>query len=52
MDVVNYVQYNRFATAVDLLKNKFPDAFDTILKKLSDRATSTEEMSRIAELKK
>ena len=51
MDVVNYVHYNRFGTAVDLLKKESPDAFDSILKRLRDRATSAEEMSRISELK-
>ena len=51
MDIVNYVQYNRFGAAVDLLKKESPDAFDPIFKRLSDRATTAEEMSRISELK-
>ena len=51
MDIVNYVQYNRFGVAVDLLKKESPDAFDSILKRLNDRATTAEEMSRISELK-
>ena len=51
MDVVNYVQYNRFETAVDLLKNESPDAFDSIWKRIGDRATSAQKMSRIAEPK-
>ena len=51
MGIVNYVQYNRFGAAVDLLKNESPDAFDLIFKRLSDRATTAEEMSRISELK-
>ena len=51
MDIVNYVGYNRFGAAVDLLKKESPDAFVSILKSLSDRATSAEEISRIAELK-
>ena len=50
MDVVNYVQYNRFGAAVGLPKKESPDAFDSILKRLSDRATSAEDMSRIAKL--
>ena len=49
MDIVNYVQYNRFGAAVDLLKKESPDAFDPIFKRLSDRATIAEEMSRISE---
>ena len=51
MDIVNYVQYNRFGATVDLFKRESPDAFDSLLKRLSDRATNAEEMSRIAELK-
>ena len=51
MDIVNYVQHNRFGAAVDLLEKDSPDAFDSILKRLNDRATSAEEMSRISELK-
>ena len=51
MDVVNYVQYNRFGAAVDLIKKDSPDAFDAIWKRLSDRFTSAEEISPISELK-
>ena len=51
MDQINYVQYHRFGTAVDLLKKESPDALDSILKRFSDRTTSAEEMSSIAELK-
>ena len=49
MDVVYYVQYNRFGAAFDLLNKESPDAFDSILKRSSDRATSAEDMSRIAD---
>ena len=38
MDIVNYVQHNRFGAAVDLLKKESPDAFDPIFKRLCDRA--------------
>ena len=51
-DIVNYVQYNRFGAAVDMFKKESPDAFDSTLKRLSDRATSAEEMNRISKLKK
>ena len=34
-----------------MLKKESPDDFDSVLKRLSDRATSAEEISRIAELK-
>ena len=33
MDRVNYVQYNRFGVAVDLLKKECPDALDIVLKR-------------------
>ena len=52
MNIVNYVQYNRFGAAVDLLKKESPYAFDSILKRLSDRATNAEKISRLFELKK
>ena len=42
MNIVNYVQYNRFGAAVDLLEKGSPGAFDSILKTLNDRATSAE----------
>ena len=51
MGIVNYVQYNHFGAAVDLLKKETPDAFNSILKRLSDWATSTKEMSCISELR-
>ena len=34
MDVVNYVQYNRFGAAVDLLKRESPNAFDSYFEKI------------------
>ena len=45
------MQYDRFGAAVGLLKKGSPHAIDSILKRSSDRATSAEEMSLIAELK-
>ena len=37
IDVVNYVQHNRFGAAVDLLKKESPDAFHSILKGIFPR---------------
>ena len=51
LDIVNYVQYNRFGAAVYFHKKESPNAPDSILKGLSDKANSAEEMSRIAALK-
>ena len=51
IDIIRYVQQNRFGAAIDLLKNESPDAFESILKKLSAKTTRTEEMRRLAELK-
>ena len=51
LDIANYVQYNRFGAAVYFHKKESPEAPDSILKRLSDKANSAEEMSRIAELK-
>ena len=48
MGTVNYVRYNRFGAAVDLLKREPLDAFDSTLRRLSDKATSVEEKSRFA----
>ena len=50
-DAVKFVQRVRFGAAVDLLKNKSPDVFDSIVKKPSDKAANTEDMNRISELK-
>ena len=51
IDIIRYVQQNRFRAAIDLLKNESPDTFESILKKLSAKTTGTEEMRRLAELK-
>ena len=51
MDAVKFVQRVRFEAAVDLLKNNSPDVFDSIVKKLTDKAANTEDMNRISELK-
>ena len=51
IDIIRYVQQNRFGAAIDLLKNESPDAFESILKKLSAKTTCTEELRRLAELK-
>ena len=50
-DAVKFVQRIRFGAAVDLLKNKSPDVFDSIVKKPGDKAANTEDMNRISELK-
>ena len=51
MDVVNYVQCSRYGAALDKLKRELPGTFRLILKKLSDKSVSAEEISRIAEFK-
>ena len=51
IDAVKFVQRVRFEAVVDLLKNNSPDVFDSIIKKLSDKAANTEDMNRISELK-
>ena len=50
MDAVKFVQRVRFGAAVDLLKNKPPDVFDSIVKKLSDKAANTKDMNCILDL--
>ena len=37
MDAVKFVQRVRFGAALDLLKSKSPDVFDSIVKKLSEK---------------
>ena len=51
MVAVKFVQRVRFGAAVDLLINKPPDVFDSIVKKLNDKTANTEDMNRISELK-
>ena len=51
LDTVRYVQAQRFGAAVEMLKMDSSDAFDSILKKLNDRADNAEDMRRISELK-
>ena len=51
LDTVRYVQAQRFGAAVEMLKMDSSDAFDSILKKLNDRADNAEDMWRISELK-
>ena len=51
MVAVKFVQRFRVGDAVDLLINKPPGVFDSIVKRLSDKAAITEDMNRISELK-
>ena len=51
LDLIKYVQYKRFGTAVELLRVNSAVAFDSIIKKLSDRVSNTEDMRLISELK-
>ena len=51
LDLIKYVQHKRFGTAVELLKVNSADAFDSIIKKLSDKVSNTEDMRRISELR-
>jgi len=51
LDSIRFVQRSSFGAAVDLLKRKSTDAFDSIVKELSDTASTTEKMNRISELK-
>ena len=51
LDIVKYVQRRYFGAAIDMLKKNSPDAFELILKQLSDKATDVEQMQRIAEMK-
>ena len=51
VDIIRYVQSLSFGAAVKLLKEKSPDAFELILKKLNKKAVSAEDFRRIAELK-
>ena len=51
IDVIKYVQHNRFGPYVGLFQKESPDALDSILKKLSAKTKCTEEMRRLAELK-
>ena len=51
LDLIKYVQHKRFGTAVELLKVNSADAFDSIIKKLRDKVSNTEDMRRISELR-
>ena len=51
LDVIYYVQRNYFGLVIDLLKKDSPDAFESILKRLSDKTSDVGQMSRIAEMK-
>ena len=51
LDVIYYVQRNYFGLVIDLLKKNSPDAFESILKRLSDKTSDVGQMSRIAEMK-
>ena len=51
LDLIFYVQRSRFGAAIELLKKETPDAFEAIVKKLSDKATNTTEMNFISEVK-
>ena len=51
LDLICYVQRNRFRAAVELLKKETPEAFEAIVKKLSDKATNTTEMKLISKVK-
>ena len=50
-DAVRYVQSRRFGAAVKMLKRDSSDAFDSILKKLNDKAVNAVDMRQISELK-
>ena len=51
IDIIKYVQQDRFGATVGLLQKESPDALDWILKKLSARTTGPEEMRHLAEFK-
>ena len=51
IDIIKYVRQNRFGAAVGLLQKESPDAFNSILEKLSAKTTCPEEMRRLVELK-
>ena len=51
VDVIKYVQRSCFGVAVEFLKSKSPDAFDSFLKHLSDKANTSEEMRQVSELR-
>ena len=51
LDLIFYVQRNRFGAAVEILKKETSGAFEAIVKKLSDKATNTTEMNLISEVK-
>ena len=51
VDVIKYVQRSCFGVAVEFLKSKSPDAFDSFLKHLSDKANTSEEMHQVSELR-
>ena len=51
LDLIKYVKQERFGTAVELLKANQPDAFDSIMKKLSGKVLNTEDMRCISEFK-
>ena len=44
LDLIKYVQQKRFGTAVELLKVNSADAFDSIIKKLSDKVSNADDM--------
>ena len=45
------MQRSCFGVAVEFLKSKSPDAFDSFLKHLSDKANTSEEMCQVSELR-
>ena len=51
IDIIKYVQHNRFGAAVGMLQKESPDAFNSMLRKLNVKTTCPEEMRRLAELK-
>ena len=48
--VIKYVQRSCFGVAVEFLKFKSPDAFDSFLKHLSDKANTSKKMRQVSEL--
>ena len=50
-DAVRHVQSRRFGPAVEMLKTDSSDAFDSILKKLNEKAVNAEDIKRSSELK-
>ena len=50
LDIVKYELGFYFGAAIDILKKISTDAFELILKQLSDKTTDVDQMRRIAEM--